>query len=157
MRQREEIPDLTAVMFVMNLSILLFYAVVVFVTTARICRSFEAYNFLSTVRQIPQRPYVMPSRALISYGLLTLISFGKRRGKYLSGFVCVAEIALCCAVVASLNFYYTGVALLVLSDLTHYIQNHRVRLGFMIPLSLLFALGRYEIAYAFTNRIPFDA
>ncbi|MBQ6986313.1 MAG: sensor histidine kinase [Oscillibacter sp.] len=161
MRQREEIPNLAALMFVVNLSIVLFYAVVVFATTARICRSFEAYGFLSTVRQVPDKPWVMPSRSLISYGLLTLVSFAKYRGKlggkYLSGFVCVAEIALCFATVASLNFYYTGVALLVLSDLTHYIQNPRVRLGFMIPLSLLFALGRYEIASVFVARVPFSA
>ena len=161
MKRNHESLDLAAVMFAMNLAILLFYVVMVFVTTARICRFFQAYHFLATVRRMPEPPWTMPTRSLISYGLLTLVSFGKYRrelpGRYWNGFVCVAEIALCFATVASLNFYYSGVALLVLSDLTHYIQNSRARIGFMIPLSLLFALGRFEIAFAFTNRIPFSA
>lgn len=161
MRRNDELPEFAALMFAMNLTILLFYAVMVCVTTARICRSFEAYGFLSDVREMPDKPFSMPFRALLSYGLLTFVSFGKYRlnlsGKRRNALICVAEIVLCFATVASLNFYYSGVALLVLSDLTHYIQNKRVRLGFMVSLSLLFAFGRYEIAFAFTNRIPFSA
>ena len=160
MERKNAPPEFAALMFTVNLVILLFYTSTVFVTTARICRSFHAYEFLSNVREMPGRPWEMPVRSLIPFALLTLLSFGKYRwnlsGKNWNGILCVTEIALCVLTVASLNFYYSGLALLVLSDLTHYIQNRRVRLGFIIALSLLFALGRYEIAFSFTSRVPFS-
>ena len=148
-------------MFAVNLAILAFYAVTVFATTMRICRSFGAYAFLYAVRQRPAPPWSMTLRSLISYALLTLVSFGKYRwnprGNHGSAFFCVVEIALCVLTVASVNFYYSGVALLALSDLTRYLQDNRPRLGVMISLTLLYAFGRYEIAFPFTNRIPFSA
>ncbi len=160
-KKKSAVPEFAPLMFALNLYILLFYALTAFVTTARICRSFEAYSFLSSVRQMPARPWTMPLRVLASYGLLTLIGFGKYRWnvsqKDWRGFFCGAEIVLCVCATASLNFYYSGLALMVLSDLTHYIQNNRVRLWLMITLALLYAFGRYEIAFPLTNRIPFSA
>ena len=162
MKRGQTLPEFAALMFATNLVIILFYILMILATTARICQSFGAYDFLSEARRVPEKPWVIPFRALTAYALLTVLSFRKYRlhpdaGKYRDVLLCVAEIGLCFCVVASLNFYYSGVALLVLSDLTHYIQGRRARVGFMIPLSLLFALGRYEIALAFTNRIPFSA
>ena len=154
-------PEFAGLMITLNLTILLFYTLTVFATSSRICRSFEAYGFLSSVRRIPGKPWDMPLRTLVPYGLLTLVVVGKYRRNVsqpcLRGALCGAEILLCVLTVASANFYYSGVALMVLSDLTHYVQNNRARLGFMIALALLYAFGRYEIAFALTNRIPFDA
>ena len=67
------------------------------------------------------------------------------------------EVALCAGIIASVNFYYNGVALLVLADLVHYIRGNKMRLGIIVILSLMFAFGRYEIMAQFTGSIAFGA
>lgn len=73
--------------------------------------------------------------------------------------VCTAEVLLCFAVAASMSFYYSGVALLVLADLIRYVRNSVSRTCFAVPLVFLFAFGKYEIISAFcqTGQIAFNA
>ena len=148
-------------MYALNFVILFYYAIICFNTTFRICGAFGAYDFLSSTRQIPQYPWRMPVMSGILYALLILISLGKRRYDIISSrvrfFICAIEIALCFGVIASVNFYYSGVALLVLADLTRYTRDVKSRTFFMIILILIFAFGRYEIAFPYTSRIPFSA
>ena len=153
--------DLSVLMYVLNFCCLFYYAAVCLITTFRICGAFGAYGFLSTVRQIPRRPWTAPLLCAALYALLALVGLGKYRWKIsrprLRFLICAAEIMLCVGVIASVNFYYSGVALLVLADLTHYVEESRSRIAFMIALTLLFAFGRYEIAFPYTSQIPFSA
>ena len=153
--------DLSVLMYALNFCCLFYYAAVCLTTTFRICGAFGAYSFLSTVRQIPRRPWTAPLVCAALYALLTLIGLGKYRWKIvrprLRFLICATEIILCVGVIASVNFYYSGVALLVLADLTHYAQESRSRIAFMIALTVLFAFGRYEIAFPYTSQIPFSA
>ena len=153
--------DIFILMYGLNLCVLFYYSAVCLATTFRICGAFGAYGFLSAVRQVPRRPWLMPTLCAALYALLTLISLGKYRWNIVRFrprlCVCVAEIALCVGIIASVNFYYSGVALLVLADLTHYVEGSRSRIVFMIALTALFAFGRYEIAFPYTSQIPFSA
>ncbi len=72
-------------------------------------------------------------------------------------FLCVVEIILCIGITVSLDFYYSGVALLVLADLVHYMRNSIYRLCFMVALIFLYAFGQYEIVFSATGQIPFSA
>lgn len=158
--QRNLIP-IASVMFILNFSILAFYSLICVSTTFRICGTLGAHDFLNSVRQMPRYPWQMPAASLSLFALLCAVSFFKyiRPTEYfpLRVGVCVAEITLCAGIFASLNFYYSGVALLVLADLVYYIRNKKMRLVFIVVLSLMFAFGRYEIVEQFTDGIPFSA
>lgn len=161
MDHEKTLASLSRLMFALNLSIILFYSMVQLTTTLRICGSFGAYDFLSSVRQVPPPPWRMPLWTLGQYLLLCAVSFGKSRcnierveSRLL---ICLVEILLCLGVTASLEFYYSGAALLVLADLVHYVRNSFYRVCFTAVLILLFSFGRYEILYPLTGRIAFSA
>ena len=161
MKTERNLIHIASVMFVLNFSVLAFYALICMSTTFRICDTLGAHDFLNTVRQVPRYPWQMPVQSLSLYALLCAVSFFKilRPTEYfpLRVVICVVEIALCAGIVASVNFYYNGVVLLVLADLVHYIRSNKMRLMFIVILSLMFAFGRYEIMEQFTSGIAFGA
>ena len=161
MKTERNLINIASVMFVLNFSILAFYSLICVTTTVRICDTLGAHDILNSVRQVPHYPWQMPVQSLSLYALLCGVSFFKivRPIEHfpLRVCICVMEIALCAGILASVNFYYSGVALLVLADLVHYIRNKKMRLMFIVILSLLFAFGRYEIVQQFVGGIAFDA
>jgi len=161
MKTERDLMNISSVMFALNFSILAFYSLICMTTTYRICESLGAHDFLNTVRQIPQYPWRMPVQSLSLYALLCGVSFFKSF-RPIERFpfrvtIFAVEVALCAGIIASVNFYYNGVALLVLADLVHYIRSNKMRLGIITILSLMFAFGRYEIVEQFTNGIAFGA
>ena len=161
MKTERNLMTIATVMFVLNFSILSFYSLICVTTTFRICDTLGAHDFLTLVRQIPRYPWQMPVQSLSLYALLCVVSFFKifRPIEHFSlrVVICVTEIALCAGIICSLDFYYSGVALLVLADLVHYIRSNKLRLCFIVILSLMFAFGRYEIVAQFTKSIAFSA
>ena len=161
MKTEKNLINIAAVMIVLNFSALAFYSLICMTTTFRICDTLGAHEFLNSVRQIPRYPWQMPLQSLSLYALLCGVSFFKilRPTEHfpLRVLFCIVEIALCGGILVSLNFYYNGVALLVLADLVHYIRNNKMRLMFIVILSLMFAFGRYEIMEQFTGGIAFSA
>lgn len=159
MDNEKTLSSLSRLMFALNLAIILFYSLVCLATTLRVCGSFGAYDFLSSVRQVPPPPWRMLLWALGQYLLLCAVSFGKKNIERFEVrlLVCLVEILLCLGVTASLEFYYSGAALLVLADLVHYVRNSFYRVCFIAALILLFSFGRYEILYPLTGRIAFSA
>ena len=160
MKREQNLINIASVMFALNLAILAFYSLICVTTTYRICGALGAHDFLNSVRQIPRYPWQMPVQSLSLYALLCGVSVFKTVRPIehfpLRVCICVMEIALCAGIFAALNFYYSGVALLVLADLVHYIRNKQMRLMFIVILSLMFAFGRYEIVEQFTSGIAFS-
>ena len=161
MKTERNLINIASVMFALNFAILAFYSMICTTTTYRICESLGAHDFLNSVRQIPQYPWQMPVRSLSLFGLLCGVSYLKRM-RPIERFaarvtIFAVEVVLCAGIIASVNFYYNGVALLVLADLVHYIRSSKMRLGIIVILSLMFAFARYEILVQFTNGIPFGA
>lgn len=152
--------DTSLIMFAINLAIIVFYGTICPVTTYRICRSLQAYEFLSAAKTIPQNPLMMPLGAFLQFGLLTAVSMRKRRkddgDPFLAGMVCVVEIFLCIGIVWSLNFYYSGIALLVLADLINYIRDNKARVLLLVVLIIIFALGRYEVVSSQSGKVAFS-
>jgi len=161
MKDEKKLSELSEIMRALNLTIVLYYPLIVLSTTSRICASFGAYDFLAAVRQVPRSPWNMLLSALSLYLLLCTVSIWKSKREInqmqLRLLICVVEILLCLGVVASLDFYYSGVALLVLADLVHYVRNSIYRICFAVPLVVLFAFGKYEIIFNNTRRIAFSA
>ena len=161
MKTERNLMNVSSVMFALNFSILAFYSLICMTTTYRICGSMGAYDFLNTVRQMPRYPWQMPVQSLSLYALLCGVSLFKsfhsiERFPFRVTIFAV-EVALCAGIIVSVNFYYNGVALLVLADLVHYIRGKKMRLCIITILSLLFAFGRYDIVEQFTNGIAFSA
>ena len=149
------------VMSVLNLAIIAYYCLISTVTIYRICESFGAYDFLSTVRQLPEYPWRMPVRSVSLYLILCAVGNGKRKLEldrlWSRLAICIVEISLCVGIIASVNFYYSGVALLVLADLIHYIHRNRARAVFTVVLICLYAFARFEIVSPAASSIPFSA
>ena len=161
MKTERNLIRIASVMFALNFSILAFYSLICTATTVRICESLGAHDFLNSVRQIPQYPWQMPLESLSLFALLCGVSYLKRM-RPIERFshrvaIFAVEVVLCAGIIASVNFYYNGVALLVLADLVHHIRSNKMRLGIIVILSLMFAFGRYEIVAQFTGGIPFGA
>ena len=70
------------------------------------------------------------------------------------GFI-VSEIILCIGIIEGLNFYYSGIALVVLADLVNYMENNSRRIILMIVLASVFVIGRYDIIPLAADRIAF--
>ena len=161
MEQERNIGHIFRVMTVVNLTVILYYCLICAATTYRICSSFEAYDFLASVRQLPQYPWRMPLWSLSLYLILCIVGPVKSRlsaeGLWQRLSICILEIILCFGIVASMNFYYSGVALLVLADLVHYTQRSRVRLCFIVVLVCLYAFGQFEIVSLAASSVPFSA
>ncbi len=149
------------VMAILNLVIIVYYCLICVVTAYRICNSFEAYAFLNSVRQLPQYPWRMPVWSVSLYLILCVIGKGKSRlgvdRLWLRLAICIVEIILCVRIIASLNFYYSGVALLVLTDLVHYIHRNRVRAVFITVLICLYAFAQFGIVSLVKAPVPFSA
>ena len=161
MKTERTLKNIATVMFALNFSILAFYSLICMTTTYRICSSQGAHDFLNSVRQMPRYPWRMPLESLSLFALLCAVSFFKSirpiERFHTRVAIFAVEVALCAWIILSMNFYYNGVALLVLADLVHYIRSNKMRLGIIVILSLMFAFGRYEIVEQFTNGIAFGA
>ena len=161
MKRERNLNNIATAMFALNFSILAFYSLICMSTTYRICASQGAHDFLNSVRQMPRYPWRMPLESLSLFALLCAVSFFKSirpiERFYTRVTIFAVEVALCAGIILSVDFYYNGVALLVLADLVHYIRGNKMRLGIIVILSLMFAFGRYEIMVHFTNGIPFGA
>jgi len=109
MDNERELKGILNLMFLLNLSMILFYSMITLVTTFRVCGSFSAYSFLSGLRRLPPNPWRMPVWAMSQYLLLFAVSYAKSRWEMdrleprLA--VCLVEILLCVGITASMNFY----------------------------------------------------
>ena len=161
MKREQDVNKIFWVMAILNLVIILYYCLICTVTTYRICGSFGAYDFLNSVRQLPPYPWRMPHWSISLYLILCII--GNQKNVFTLEklwprlLICVVEIFLCIGIIASMNFYYSGVALLVLADLVHYVQRNQIRASIIAVLVCLYTFGQFEIVSLAADFIPFNA
>ena len=161
MENERELKGILSLMMLLNLAVIGFYSLIRLSVTRRVCASLTAYAFLSGLGRLPPNPWHMPLAALTLYLILCALLLGKGRWAPekpgLRLLFAGAELLLCAGVIASLDFYYTGAALLVLADLVHYIRGNRARVCFTAALVTVYAFARYEIMALLVSRVPFDA
>ena len=78
MGTEKRVLDTSMLMLAVNFAVILFYGIICPVTTFRICRSLQAYEFLSAAGTIPQNPLMVPLGALTQFALLTAVSLRKQ-------------------------------------------------------------------------------
>jgi len=160
----DEIKDLSKTvwyMYFLNFCIILYYSIVCIVTKYRICSTFYAYEFLSTVQSTPMKPWDIMYYSFICFFILLYLSLRKNnwdQPKNISiTLCCLGEILLCIGIIASMNFYYSGIALVVLADLINVFYKTKIRSLLMAVLILIFVIGRYEIIPFTWERISFSS
>ena len=158
MAQDKELSLIVKLMYLLNFLIILYFCMVCLSTTYRICRYFSAYDFLSSVGVMPMRPWRLPMYSISLFAVLLYVSGVKRvLSSYGQIACCVGEIVLVVGIMESLNFYYSGIALVVLADLVYFINNKKIRFLVMLLLIALFVIGRYEILPMASSRVAFTS
>ena len=148
-------------MMLVNLFVIMYYVIVCTVSKSVICEMNMAYAFLSKSGRIPHDTFTLCRDLLIYYGALCALILAKEEiydesilNRVL---ICAGEMALSVIVVRTLNFYYSGIALLVLADLLYY-ENKKVPRVFFIVLQVLeFVIGNDAILSYFDNNIQFSS
>lgn len=148
-------------MMLVNLFVIMYYVIVCTVSKSVICEMNMAYAFLSNSGRIPHDTFTLCRDLLIYYGALCALILAKEdiydENILNRVLICTGEMALSFIVVRTLNFYYSGIALLVLADLLYY-ENKKVPRVFFIVLQVLeFVIGNDEILSYFDNNIQFSS
>ena len=148
-------------MMLVNLFVIMYYVIVCTVSKSVICEMNMAYAFLSKSGRIPHDTFTLCRDLLIYYGALCALIFAKEdiydENILNRVLICAGEMALSLIVVRTLNFYYSGIALLVLADLLYY-ENKKVPRVFFIVLQVLeFVIGNDAILSYFDNNIQFSS
>ena len=148
-------------MMLVNLFVIMYYVIVCTVSKSVICEMNMAYAFLSNSGRIPHDTFTLCRDLLIYYGALCALILAKEdiydENILNRVLICAGEMALSLIVVRTLNFYYSGIALLVLADLLYY-ENKKVPRVFFIVLQVLeFVIGNDEILSYFDNNIQFSS
>ena len=148
-------------MMLVNLFVIMYYVIVCTVSKSVICEMNMAYAFLSNSGRIPHDTFTLCRDLLIYYGALCALILAKEdiydENILNRVLICAGEMALSFIVVRTLNFYYSGIALLVLADLLYY-ENKKVPRVFFIVLQVLeFVIGNDAILSYFDNNIQFSS
>lgn len=148
-------------MMLVNLFVLMYYVIVCTVSKSVICEMNMAYAFLSNSGRIPHDTFTLCRDLLIYYGALCALIFAKEdiydENILNRVLICAGEMALSFIVVRTLNFYYSGIALLVLADLLYYENKKVPRVVFIVLQVLEFVIGNDEILSYFDNNIQFSS
>lgn len=146
-------------MYYLNFIIIAFYSLISAATAFRIAGHFQAYEFLAATGVFPQNPWRMPVQTMLLFIALLYISVIKNwigRNSAIVRFCFITlEIILCIGIIEGLNFYYSGIALMVLADLVNYMENNTRRIILMIVLASVFVIGRYDIIPLAATRVAF--
>ncbi|MGN0983252.1 MAG: sensor histidine kinase [Gemmiger sp.] len=159
MEHNKVMRGLRGLMIALNLVLILYYALLRFVTPLRICRTFAAHDFLAAAGHIQDPPWMMLFWSLLLYIPLVVLMLWKdhlppeRRGTRMA--ICVAEVLLCIGEVISLDFYYRDLLLMVVADLVFAVQGKRFRVGIVAALIPVYAFSDYEIAQELVASVPF--
>ena len=148
-------------MMLVNLFVIMYYVIVCTVSKSVICEMNMAYAFLSKSGRIPHDTFTLCRDLLIYYGALCALILAKEEiydesilNRVL---ICAGEMALSVIVVRTLNFYYSGIALLVLADLLYYENKKVPRVLFIVLQVLELVIGNDEILSYFDNNIQFSS
>ena len=121
----EKLKAIHWMMCFLNLTIILFISVIMYITTLRICDMYEARTFLSTLPCLPSNPLRIMITSVACFPILLFVmrlrhqiqlTTWKLAGSFL------LETCLCLIIMQSLSFSTNSILLLVMADLLTYIK-----------------------------------
>ena len=161
MKEERALHHVLRAMMLVNMFILIYYVLVCAVSKSLICELMMANDFLSQAGGLPKDTLTICLEISGCYASLCILILVKEKiyGNSVMGriLICAGELFLSFAVIYALDFYYSGIALLVLADLVHYEQKRAFRVLFLGIQVLEFVVGNDEILSYFYKNVPFSS
>ena len=137
-------------MFMVNLVMITFLSVIIYITTDEINKDFEARSFLESAKYLPTVPSKIPTYAIVFFALIILNVCLKRflNRKNLNGALVIsflADIVLCSFITYYLNFSYKGLFLLVTASIFLYVQPPKIKVLLLVITLLVFIVLDYDL------------
>ena len=140
-------------MIYLNLTIVLFCATVILLSTSALIHQQQALNFLEDISVLPMNPWRVFYGAIILYGILAWIMYYRQNDliqtQKRSIIYAFLEVIVCCILMYLLYMGYHGLVLLIFCDCVYYFKNERstwITLGLLI---LIYLLSSYEVFSSF--------
>lgn len=136
-------------MLLMEIIVILFINILIYVTTEKICSNYIARDFIETVEAIPSRPSSIMLVSVMMIGLL-VISFIIREliypnnGKIILGTIGI-DFIISITIIFILNFNYNGILLWVFVSLVAYTKRVKKRYMLMVLAIVSFLVTDYEL------------
>lgn len=143
----EKLKAIHWMMCFLNLTIILFISVIMYITTLRICDMYEARTFLSTLPCLPSNPLRIMITSVACFPILLFVmrlrhqiqlTTWKLAGSFL------LETCLCLIIMQSLSFSTNSILLLVMADLLTYISTNRERALCLAVMIVIYLCGNYD-------------
>lgn len=141
-----------------NLTIILYVCVIIYITTQRICDMYEARTFLSTINHLPKNPLRVILISLSCFPILLGVmkmrhTVKMTNWKLVGSFL--LETFLCLIIMKELSFSTNSILLLVMADLLTYINTNKERAFFMAAMVVLYLLANYDFLSTKISMISF--
>lgn len=137
-------------MFLLHAAVIFYIAILIYVTTFRICQFNQARDFLDTVVAIPQSPFLtLVWSAVLLSGLLCtfLLREYAFREKATAIFISLAlDILLIIALMAVLNYNYNGLVFWVVANFIYHAKG-KSRYLIMLPAVFSYACSDYQLLF----------
>ena len=161
MKEERLLHHVLRAMMLVNLFILIYYVLVCSVSKLLVCDLMMANEFLSQAGGLPKDTLTLCLEVFGLYAILCILILVKENA-YSSSvmgriLICAGELSLSFAVIYALDFYYSGIALLVLADLVFYEQKRVSRVIFLGVQVLEFVFANDEILSYYYRNVPFSS
>ena len=161
MENRESLKRVLYTMLLVNGFILMYYLAVTSASKKIICDMNGAYTFLSVAEGIPADTVTLCLKTFALFGALSVLILLKedvcKESKMYLHLASLGEMLLSFELICALNFYYSGVALVVLADLLYYEEKKAPRVAYIVIQILEFVFGSDKILGYFYNNIQFSS
>lgn len=146
-------------MEILNLLVLCFIAGIMRLSVRKVCKGFEARDFLTQITVLPQAPDLILLGTLASFLLLAAVILLRRRLVYefkpSMAWLAVLEIIFCMWAIRCLNMNYDGLVLFVIADLMDWFQGKRQKLLFFGMMFGLYLCADFNLMSNHMCLIPF--
>lgn len=131
-----------------NFMMIAFISGIFMATTWRICNAMEAGSFLKQLSAFPMVPWKVPLFSLGSFaGLMLIFEIRRHKKENVSVQIIsvILEIILCVIIMSTLHWNYSGVILLVVTDILDYNKKTKAKAAFLFAAFVLYALTDYDL------------
>lgn len=135
--------------YFINIGIILFFSNIISTTTAEICESFQAREFIERAQFLPIIPKNVAIYAItfiIFLGISNVIkSYLQEHNKFGVRLLLFVDFLICFLIVYYLNFSYRGIFLLLIINIIYYIKDNKTRIWMLTIALVFYILSDYDI------------
>ena len=149
MKVNKRIAFIRKFIYLINIGVILFFSTIISSTTAKICDSFQAREFIERAQYLPIVPRNLPIYALtfiVALGISNVIKSYLQEHNYFGvGLLIFADFIFCSLIVYYLNFSYRGIFLLLIVNIIYYIKENKTRIWILLVALFFYILSDYDV------------